>query len=51
MKLMKERNPGNQRKPEEKKQTSASSCVQQTAELLGLYSRILRDLRRAPSAR
>lgn len=51
MKMIKERNPGDRRKPEEKKHNSAANCVQQTAELLGLYSRILRDLRRAPSVR
>jgi len=34
---------------EAKKKTSVLNCVQQTAEWLEMYSRILRDLRQAPS--
>ena len=36
---------------EAKKKTSVLDCVQQTAEWLEMYSRILRDLRQAPVAR
>lgn len=50
MKLPKERNPEARRKSDGKKSASPVSCVQQTAELLGVYSRILMDLRRDPSS-
>lgn len=50
MKVLKERNPEIRRKIDEKKSVSPSSCVQQTAELLSVYSRILMDLRRSPSS-
>lgn len=36
---------------EAKKRTSVLTCLQQTAEWLEMYTRILRDLRQAPVAR
>jgi hypothetical protein len=50
MKLMnKSRKPASRASHEAKKKTSVLSCVQQTAEWLEMYTRILRDLRQAPS--
>ncbi len=50
MKIMnKERKPESRANHEAKKKTSVFDCVQQTAEWLEMYARILRDLRQAPT--
>ncbi len=52
MKMMiKERKPDARAAVDAKKKTSILDCVQQTAEWLEMYTRILRDLRQAPVAR
>ncbi len=52
MKMMiKERKPQSRADHEAKKRTSVLNCVQQTAEWLEMYARILRDLRQAPATR
>jgi hypothetical protein len=51
MKMMKSRNADDRRKPDDKKNVAPSSCVQHAAELLGVYTRILSDLRRESSLR
>ena len=50
MKMMiKERKPESRADHEAKKRTSVLDCVQQTAEWLEMYARILRDLRQTPT--
>ena len=51
MKIMiKGRKPENRAAEAAKKKTSVLTCVQQTAEWLEMYSRILRDIRQTPTA-
>ncbi len=47
--IMKERVLEDRRKLDARKNGSAVGCVQQAAEWLGMYSRILKDLRRDTS--
>ena len=50
MKIMiKGRRPEARATHEAKKKTSILNCVQQTAEWLEMYARILRDVRQAPA--
>lgn len=49
--MLKERKPEPRASHEAKKKTSVLNCVQQTAEWLEMYARILRDLRQAPLVR
>ncbi len=49
--MIKERKPEARATLDAKKKTSILDCVQQTAEWLEMYTRILRDLRQAPVVR
>lgn len=49
--LIKERKMDSRAAHEAKKKTSVLNCVQQTAEWLEMYARILRDMRQAPAVR
>ncbi len=52
MKIMsKDRKPESRADLEAKKKTSVLNCVQQTAEWLEMYARILRDMRQSPTSR
>ncbi len=46
--MIKGSRPGSRANHEAKKKTSVLNCVQQTAEWLEMYARILRDARQAP---